>query len=54
MEVHDFFTKILQIGSILSFVNGNGLTTKLKGEFVECPVCPKKRTTTTILFRAQI
>ena len=53
MEVHDFFTKILQINSSLSFINEYGLTTKLLGEFSECPVWPKKRTTTTRVFRAQ-
>ena len=53
MEVHDFFTKILQINSSLSFINEYGLTTKLLGEFSECPVWPKKRTTTTRVLRAQ-
>ena len=45
MEVNHFFTKILQINSSLSFINEYGPTTKLLGEFSECPVWPKKRTT---------
>ena len=41
MEVHHFFTKILQINSSLSFINEYGPTTKLLGEFSEGPVWPK-------------
>jgi len=53
MEVHHFFTKILLINSSSSFINEYGPTKKLLGEFSECPVWPKKRTTTTRVLIAQ-